>query len=413
MNWQDVSRLGLAQSIVRQGSLEIDRYADETGDKALYGGHVYSDKAPGISFLAVPTLAVARAAGARDAPWRSEALLWIARVLTGGIAYLAALALVRLGAERLRPGTGDRVAVAFGLGTLALPLAGTTVGHVAAGALAFGAFLLVSARSRLSNKVLLGSGALAGTSVLFEYQAALAAAVVLAYLVARSRSVAAVALFVAGALPAALVLGAYDWAAFGSPFHLSYRYVTREFIAEQRSGFFGIHAPRLHGLQELLVGRHGILLEQPILMLAAAGLVLLWRRGLRAEALACAAATLVFALLSVGYFDPYGGESPGPRFLVPALPFLALGLADAFARRPRLTAVVTVYSAAAMLVDAGLWGPNPDFQTVWSQLGAPKTVGLALAVLPALAALTLALRPALRPQGAATPPQPTRRSPGR
>ena len=50
---------------------------------------------------------------------------------------------------------------------------------------------------------------------------------------------------------------------------------------------------------------------------------------MRAEALACAAATLVFALLSVGYFDPYGGESPGPRFLVPALPFLALGLADA------------------------------------------------------------------------------------
>ena len=91
-------------------------------------------------------------------------------------------------------------------------------------------------------------------------------------------------------------------------------------------------------------------------VLAAAGLVLLWRRGLRAEAFACGAVTLLFVLLSVGYFDPYGGDSPGPRFLVPALPFLALGLVDAFARWPRLTALVTVYSGAAMLLDAGLWG---------------------------------------------------------
>ena len=354
-----------------------------------------------------------RLAGARDSPWRCDALLWIARLLTGGIAYLVAILLVRAGADRLRPGTGDRAAVAFALGTLALPLAATTVGHLAAAALASAAFLLVLARSSLSNRLLLGAGACAGASVLFEYQAVLAAAAVLAYLIVRSRSARAAVVFVAGAVPAAVALGAYDWAAFGSPFHLSYRYVTEEFIKQQRSGFFGIHAPRLHGVQELLVGRHGVVLEEPILVLAAAGLVLLWRRGLRAEAFACGAVTLLFALLSAGYFDPYGGESPGPRFLVPALPFLVLGLADAFARWPRLTVLVTVYSAAAMLLDAGLWGPNPDFQTVWSQLGAPRTVGLGLAVAPALAALTLALRPARHPPTEAMPPPPTRRSPDR
>jgi len=42
VNWQDVSRLGLAQSIVLDGSLRIDRYSSQTGDKALYGGHVYT-----------------------------------------------------------------------------------------------------------------------------------------------------------------------------------------------------------------------------------------------------------------------------------------------------------------------------------------------------------------------------------
>ena len=46
--------------------------------------------------------------------------------------------------------------------------------------------------------------------------------------------------------------------------------------------------------------------------MAAAGLYLLWRRGFRAEALVCAAVTAAFLLAECGYFDPYGGGSPGP-----------------------------------------------------------------------------------------------------
>jgi hypothetical protein len=60
--------------------------------------------------------------------------------------------------------------------------------------------------------------------------------------------------------------------------------------------------------------------------------VLLWRQGFRAEALTCAAATVCFLLINAGYFLPYGGNSPGPRFFAPALPFLAVGLAPALRR---------------------------------------------------------------------------------
>jgi hypothetical protein len=52
--WPDVSRFGLTQSIALHGSLRIDRYNAQTQDKSLYRGHWYSDKAPGISFLALP-----------------------------------------------------------------------------------------------------------------------------------------------------------------------------------------------------------------------------------------------------------------------------------------------------------------------------------------------------------------------
>ena len=55
-------------------------------------------------------------------------------------------------------------------------------------------------------------------------------------------------------------------------------------------------------------------------------------------------------LSDAGYFLPYGGASPGPRFLVAALPFLALGLGPAFRRWPRTT---TVFAAVSVFADDG------------------------------------------------------------
>ena len=56
LNAQDPSRLALTQSLALRASISIDPYATETGDRARHDGHWYSDKAPGISFLAVPPL---------------------------------------------------------------------------------------------------------------------------------------------------------------------------------------------------------------------------------------------------------------------------------------------------------------------------------------------------------------------
>jgi len=48
------SRLDLLHSIIVHGTLSIDQHQGNTGDKSFYGGHYYSDKAPGIAFLALP-----------------------------------------------------------------------------------------------------------------------------------------------------------------------------------------------------------------------------------------------------------------------------------------------------------------------------------------------------------------------
>jgi len=386
--WPDVSRLGLTQSVALDGSLRIDRYAAQTRDRSRYGGHWYSDKAPGISFLALPTLEAMRGLQLVDRDderrgiWHDRGLLMAARILTGGLGFIVCVLLVGVGAEELRHGTGIPVAAAFGLGTMALPLAATVLGHTAAGAAALAALLLVRRRHPLA------AGACGGIAVLLEYQAAVIAASVGAYLLWRSRSLRVVGLFALGALPLLVLLGAYNWLAFGSPFQLSYGYVSG--VPQQQQNLFGVGAPTLHGLREVLVGHRGLIVFSPILILAAFGLVLLWRRGVRAEAVLCGFVSIAFVLLAAGYFDPLGGVSPGPRFLAPALPFLALGLCESFARRPVLTGILGLASVGGMLYQAGTYGPNFDFSTVWWWLGLPRLVGFALVLLPCGAALAVA-----------------------
>ncbi|NQU98788.1 glycosyltransferase family 39 protein [Candidatus Woesearchaeota archaeon] len=52
--WVENSRLDLTRAIVDEGTFKIDSYANNTGDRAYYNGHYYTDKFPGASFLAVP-----------------------------------------------------------------------------------------------------------------------------------------------------------------------------------------------------------------------------------------------------------------------------------------------------------------------------------------------------------------------
>jgi hypothetical protein len=165
--------------------------------------------------------------------------------------------------------------------------------------------------------------------------------------------------FAGGAAVPLLLLGAYDWACFGSPFHLSYRYVANQFSEDQKAGVFGIGVPNAHAVDQVFVGSRGLLVAVPVIVAAAAGIVLLARRH-RREAIVCGAVFGGLVLANCGYFLPYGGTAIGPRFLVPALPFIALGLAPAFARWFPATAVlaaVSIVSMAALTVARR--------QTVW------------------------------------------------
>src|SRR4029078_8754745 len=63
--WNQNSRFDLTRAVVEQGTLSIDAFQENTGDKALRDGHWYTDKAPGLSLLAVPAYALVHAVRAR------------------------------------------------------------------------------------------------------------------------------------------------------------------------------------------------------------------------------------------------------------------------------------------------------------------------------------------------------------
>lgn len=353
---QDVSRFCLTEAIVH-GRLTVSPCVQDSPDQAQYGGRTYSDKAPGFSLLAVPAVVAVHLRTAPGWAYPRDAQLWVVRILTSGFAFLVLAFAVGRVSEGIARGWGAAALVTFALGTLIAPLAATGFSHVTAGALGFGAFLLAWRRSDLL------AGLAAGTAILVEYQVGLIAVAVGAYVLLRG--LVPVARYAAGAVPPLLLLAAYNWAAFGSPFHLSYRYIANDYASEQKTGFFGIGIPHAHSLREVFVGEHGLLLDSPVVVAAAAGLVLLFRTH-RAEAAVAALVTVVFVLLNCGYFLPYGGGSPGPRFLSPALPFLALGLAPAFARWRVVTSALAAVSVAATTAVSLTWAQIWEgYELVW------------------------------------------------
>src|SRR5262249_23221484 len=154
------------------------------------------------------------------------ALLWVLRLMTGGLFFVLGAFLVGRAADALLRGYGGLSGAGFRPRTLAPPVGGAVFRPRAGGTPGAGAVPLLLGASPLRE---LAAGAVLGAAFLVEYQGAIFSAVAVAYLLATRRGLAAVVRVAAGAAPLVGALAAYDVAAFGSPLHLSYRYVSGQF----------------------------------------------------------------------------------------------------------------------------------------------------------------------------------------
>lgn len=371
-SWGSAARFDLARALVEQGTLNIDAYHENTGDKALAGGHVYSDKAPLPSFLA--TLGVASAHAVREFSGAPVAVSMFLAVM-GGLATLFSTGVVvasgGVGYFLLLKSRGvDRKAsfvVVFlvFLGTTIFPYATLLQGHAAAAAWLIWAFhLWIPQDSAPSLRRCAWGGAAASAALATEYLTGPPLLLfALAALAAPGNRFRRAAAMFAGALPGLVLLGAYHNAAFGGPFTLGYQTVALPFFRERMSsGILGVHLPDPKVALQLLVEPYrGLFPSSPLLLLALAGLLALLREPRRRRDAAVALAVFIYYwLLQSGHATWNGGWAIGPRHVVPAIPFLGLGLLVALASWKRATTVAAALSVALMLAVTSVGPEVPE-----------------------------------------------------
>ena len=451
MGWAQQANYAQVRALAA-GRPEIDRWHWETKDKAWFASHFYSVKAPGLAALTLPAYLALDAAGAkslaRDAaanartaehprwappdhpdlsqysysPERAHRvevrvenaapIIWALTLVGAVIPAVALLLLVRWVAERIEPGYGTAAAITLGLGTIVMTFAAEYFSHVIAAMLGFAAFaVLFREREGPARLGLVGAaGLLAGLAVSFEYPLGLLGAILFAYAVARPNRLRRGAAYAAGAVIGAAPALAFNVWALSSPFRFAYSYAVsvqgftgHDQLGLNSGGFFGIEMPRPGAAIDLLLAGRGLLTLTPVLAMGVVGAVMMRRRGRPAEAAVIGAVGIAYFLYNAGYWLPFGGGSPGPRFLIPALPFLAIGLAPAYRRLPALTLALAIPSVTFMVAAAltfpligdngtGTWanqlGSGALEHTVLTVLGVNSGW---LAIAPLLAAVAAAI----------------------
>jgi hypothetical protein len=369
--WNQNAHLALVRAL-SHGTPVIDPNSAGTFDLALSDGRYYSAKAPGVALLAVGPYFVLDRTGALEAVAsvtgipREDADLWSLAVIVCALAAALTLVLVARLGDVVAKGYGVAAAVTLGLATLFLPFSTLLFDHVPAAALAFAAFAILWLRRGLW--AVLAAGILAGAAVTVEYPLALAAVALGVYAIAAGDRIARRGLtYVAGLAIGVSPSLLYNTWAFGSPLHFPYEdALPLAGRASNERGFFGIAWPSIETAGRLLFGERGLIVITPVLLCALAALVPLYRRGWKAEAALIGGLSLAFLVYNAGYDVPFGGDSPGPRFLIGILPFLAVPLALSYALWPWVTVALALVSA---LYAVGVTLTGPLQAVGWEWLG--------------------------------------------
>ncbi len=267
------SRFDLDRALLEQGKVFIDAYQDNTIDKAFFHGHHYSEKAPGSSLTALPVLALARV-GLRFVgidPVSNPGLLAQVHFATAWVASLPALLMClvlfdwSISRGFSRKGAAF-AAVALGLTSPLWAYATLFWGHVlAAFCLLYGARgvfnLAQQPPARGATRTAFLAGLATGWAVVTEFPAApVAFLLTVSWCGGCGRGRVGPGNWQRTPPrppPPRWSLGAYNLAAFGSPFHLGYASVQG--FDGMRSGLFGVTWPRAEALYGLLIGPRGLL----------------------------------------------------------------------------------------------------------------------------------------------------------
>jgi hypothetical protein len=372
--WNQNAQYALTKALV-DGVPWIDKTRNElgdlsTGDIAFAKGHYWAVKAPGLAMVSVPAVAAAKAAGMRSTgdPTRG---IWIAHLVGCVLAAVALAAAIYRFSEGIEPGYGAAAAAVTGLATLVLPFSTLFFSHALSMFLGFAAFLaLWESRRRRSWRLLAVGGLVGGLSVVTDYSYAPQVVILGLYALERGAVLRRAAAYAGGALAGLLPLFAFNLWAFGSLIHTPYTDYWKQ--TGQQPGTMRLlefHLGLFRSAWRFLFSSSGLLVLTPVLAIGAVSLTLLYRRGLRREALALGSIAGFYLVYHTGS-GGFGGLGP-PRYLTVVVPFLMAPIALALRRFPLATTALAIVSAFQMVVMTAT-GPLAEYDGMWLERAANK-----------------------------------------
>jgi hypothetical protein len=332
--WNQNAAFDLTRAIVEQHTFAIDAFTTSsrinTYDVAFHAKHVYANKAPGLSLLAVipysVLYAIERAVGidvnSFDAMNLNLYVCGVAVCATSGALLIALFFLYgrRIGITPIR---ALAVALVLAFGTYLFAYSTVFFNHVPGALFLFWCFARLTLDPDRRPWI---AGALGGAAVLSNYPLLIPVALIVVAAIAlpgpRLRRFAWIA---AGAAPFAIALLVYQAICFGSPLRTSVEATSDIFHTE--GALFGVLGmPKLSVLYAITFSRfRGLFFLSPVLLFVFIGAAVMMRSRQRPRDLALAGGVVASLLLINMSFNNWdGGSAIGPRYILQIVPFLGV-----------------------------------------------------------------------------------------
>jgi hypothetical protein len=318
----------------------VGSFNPKTVDVVQSGGNYYSALAPGTAFIAFPFAALGFILdGGRYAVYPDSMLFGKALLmseLSVAVANAAAVYVVyKIARLYFRETTSAFLAFSYAFATISWPFA-TFLFQSDTSAMfdVLAAYFVLKMGRETPNSRTWWYALFAGLAVsgglVVDYVNAIFILVILGFIILSQRTMTDRAplkeaiFFVAASLVGIIVVLYYNAISFGSPF------VTSEQLYLHSSSFFGDFGyPIYEGLVlDLFTPYRGLFIYCPILVLGVVGILFAtsprFPKKIRREVLFMTALFLAILLPYAAWYDPDGGLSFGPRFIVASIPFLLL-----------------------------------------------------------------------------------------
>ncbi len=397
----------LTQGVVEKNTFVINSFIWNAVDKSYYNGNYYSDKAPGLSFMAVPLYAIIQSD--QILPWFDKNSFekikteqpdyykylkkfilhsFVVALIVAPLSALTLILIFRI-AKKITNSQSAAVltAISIGAGTSFFYYASTGLVHNVGVFFSFFAFYLIYTRfEEIKRKISLQlfTGGLIGFSIFVDYLQLIVAFFLIGYIILKFKN--SWSFFLIGIFVGVLPLLIYNFDTFDNPLALSYSYHCYSYVCEEKNSIDynppvqiigqiiekSAHifdrrytSPDLFNIMTrmLIFPYKGLFIYSPILIFALFGFFYFYKIDPNLTFIILG--IFVTFLIVIGGIDHWHGDYFGLRYLIPTLPFLALPLSVILNKQNTQLIVITLLLSTAVMFSSHQFTPWPIYNSIY------------------------------------------------